>query len=83
MDFGCTYHLACSQAVDDVVAAKHVSDAMLEAHGIGLGRVTKRGGGRREREGAPDLPTSTRPIWLTKYKLPPASRLCLFLTGYK
>ena len=32
--------LACSQAVDVVVAAKHVSDAILEEHGIGLGRVT-------------------------------------------
>ena len=35
---------ACLQAVDVVVATKHVSDAILEEGGIGLGRVTKRRG---------------------------------------
>ena len=66
------FTLACSQAVDVVVAAKHVSDAILEEHGIGPGRVTKTkgwGGGGGEREGGvPDLPTSTRPIWRPKYR---------------
>ena len=49
--------VACWQVVDVAVAAKHVSDAILEARRIGLGRVTKQrggggggGGGRRERE---------------------------------
>ena len=32
--------LACLQAVGVVVAAKHISDAILEVHGIGLGQVT-------------------------------------------
>ena len=33
--------VACSQAVDVVVAANHVSDAILEERWIGLGRVAK------------------------------------------
>lgn len=43
------FTLACSQVVDVVVAAKHVSDAILEEHGIGPGRVTKTKRGARKR----------------------------------
>ena len=45
--------LACSQEVNVVVfmATKSASDVILEAHGIGLGRLTKRlGGGGKELE---------------------------------
>ena len=62
------FTLACSQVVDVVVAAKHVSDAILEEHGIGPGRVTKTKGGREREGGVPDIPTSTRPIWRPKYR---------------
>ena len=56
--------VACWQVVDVAVAAKHVSDAILEARRIGLGRVTKQrgggggGGGREAGKRVQDKPLS-------------------------
>ena len=73
------FSAGAQRAVDVVVAAKHVSDAILGVRGIGLGRVTKRrgggggGGGGKERARKTLLPlpsrfgvrprSSTHPIW--------------------
>ena len=49
--------------MDVALAAKHVSDAILEEHGIGGW-----GGGKGEESPiVSDLPTSTRPIYPPKY----------------
>ena len=60
------FSAGAQRAVDVVVAAKHVSDAILGVRGIGLGRVTKRrggGGGGREREGEKNPSPPPLSLW--------------------